>query len=263
MLGRPASVNAQGNANLWQDVPPVQLNGLPGERVVNPLRLRGLRLDRAALAALLDKAPLERTAAAETRPVWLPVPYPDGSFKLFRVVASPVMEPALADQFPEIKTYTGNSPDDPTALARFDLTPQGFHALLLSANQTIYLDPLIKGNADYYASYDKVDLRKAGSAWQCDTSKEPAAQPVPTAVMPFVSHGATLRTYRLALAATGEYTAFQGGTVALALAAMTTSVNRVNAIGNGLQFFLQDVMQGLPGTTISSVTVTHTTTGCP
>jgi hypothetical protein len=39
--------------------------------------------------------------------------------------------------------------------------------------------------------------------------------------------GPALRTYRLALAATGEYTAFQGGTVEKAFAAMVTSVNRV------------------------------------
>lgn len=38
------------------------------------------------------------------------------------------------------------------------------------------------------------------------------------------------RTYRLALAATGEYTAFHGGTVADALAAQVTAMNRVNGI---------------------------------
>jgi hypothetical protein len=39
-----------------------------------------------------------------------------------------------------------------------------------------------------------------------------------------------LRTYRLALSATGEYTAFQGGTVALAQAAQATTMNRVNGV---------------------------------
>ena len=39
-----------------------------------------------------------------------------------------------------------------------------------------------------------------------------------------------LRTYRLAVAATGEYTAFHGGTVALALAAQVTTVNLVNGV---------------------------------
>ncbi len=45
-----------------------------------------------------------------------------------------------------------------------------------------------------------------------------------------VSNGGTMRTYRLALAATGEYTAFTGGTKATALAAQVVSMNRVNAV---------------------------------
>ena len=42
--------------------------------------------------------------------------------------------------------------------------------------------------------------------------------------------GTQLRTYRLAVAATGEYTAFHGGTVADGLAAVVTAVNRVSGI---------------------------------
>ena len=42
--------------------------------------------------------------------------------------------------------------------------------------------------------------------------------------------GGTLRTYRLAVAATGEYTTFNGGTKTSALMAITASVNQINAI---------------------------------
>ncbi len=45
-----------------------------------------------------------------------------------------------------------------------------------------------------------------------------------------VPSGSQLRTYRLAMAATGEYTQFHGGTVPLALAAIVTAMNRVNGI---------------------------------
>jgi len=44
------------------------------------------------------------------------------------------------------------------------------------------------------------------------------------------SYGSQYRTYRLAVAATGEYTLYHGGTVALGLAAVTTAVNRVAGI---------------------------------
>jgi hypothetical protein len=42
--------------------------------------------------------------------------------------------------------------------------------------------------------------------------------------------GETLRSYRLAMAATAEYTAFHGGTVAGGMAAIVTAMNRVNGI---------------------------------
>src|SRR5687767_12419400 len=44
------------------------------------------------------------------------------------------------------------------------------------------------------------------------------------------ANGENLRTYRLAVAATGEYTTFHGGTVHAALAAINTTVSRVNFI---------------------------------
>ena len=39
-----------------------------------------------------------------------------------------------------------------------------------------------------------------------------------------------LRTYRIAIAATGEYTTFHGGTVAGAMAAMNTTLTRVSGV---------------------------------
>ncbi|HSH04398.1 MAG TPA: zinc-dependent metalloprotease family protein, partial [Anaerolineae bacterium] len=47
---------------------------------------------------------------------------------------------------------------------------------------------------------------------------------------PQTLNGDELITYRLAVAATGEYTAYHGGTVAAGQAAIVTAINRVNAI---------------------------------
>ncbi len=45
-----------------------------------------------------------------------------------------------------------------------------------------------------------------------------------------VQSGATLRTYRLAVACTGEYAAYFGGTVPLAMAAIVSAINRVDGV---------------------------------
>ena len=52
----------------------------------------------------------------------------------------------------------------------------------------------------------------------------------PPTLLTNTTSGSQLRTYRLAVAATGEYTVFQGGTVAAAQAAIVTAVNRVSGV---------------------------------
>ena len=56
------------------------------------------------------------------------------------------------------------------------------------------------------------------------TEEHPASSPLQPA------HGAALRTYQLAVAATGEYTESYGGTVSGAMNAIVTTINRVNGI---------------------------------
>jgi len=125
--------------------------------------------------------------------------------------------------------------DDNNITVRFDFTLQGFHAMIIIPGQTtIFIDPYSFGGGDmeHYVVYHRKDYASSvPKSFECgvtdtyiprNTSNEPDLKSA------FGS--CELRTYRLALAATGEYTAFHGGTVALALAAQNTSMNRVNAV---------------------------------
>ncbi len=199
---------------------------------------RATTADRATLAAALATAPLEGTSAA---PLELLLPLPDGGTARFQVVESSVMEPGLAAQFPDIKTYVGIGLDDPTATLRADLTPQGFHAQVLSRQpgQTFYLDPVSPAQPTTCLSYWRRDLRPPnGGVPAClgiapAGPGAPAPSPAPTggsAARPTIALGTSLRTYRLAVAATGEYTQFHGGTVAAGQAAIVTTVNRVTGV---------------------------------
>src|SRR5687768_8792913 len=91
-----------------------------------------LTLDEVAQRKLLRRAPMEFTKAASQTQVVMSLPLPNGTFTKFQVEESPVMTASLAAHFPDIKTYRGRGLDDPTATARFDVTPAGFHALILS-----------------------------------------------------------------------------------------------------------------------------------
>lgn len=184
-------------------------------------------LDAARLEAVLRDAPMEFTDAARTAPLLFILPTPDGTFARFEIVEAPVMEPALAAQFPEIKTYRGQGVDDPAATVRLDWTPKGFHAQVLSPHGSYYIDPYWRDDTAHYAVYDRRTHRPQDS-FQCLAPGEQSATVLGDATT-FTS-GPTLRTYRLAVAATGEYTAFHGGTVAGGMAAIVTAVNRVTGV---------------------------------
>jgi hypothetical protein len=185
------------------------------------------QLDRPALQRMLDTVPLEFTDRARSEQVVLTLPTPDGAFARFRVLESPILSPELAARHPELRTYLGQGLDDPTASVRFDLTPRGFHAMVLSAEGTWYVDPETPGQIERYASYRRADLTPPGG-FTCHFEPESVSRELPP-LWTAPPSGATLRTYRLAMTATGEYTNYFGG-VTQAQAALTTTVNRVTGI---------------------------------
>ncbi|MBA3468185.1 MAG: hypothetical protein H0T53_00945, partial [Herpetosiphonaceae bacterium] len=220
------------NPVVWSDVADESLLA-QDERQIIPQRYRTVATNPTALNKVLASAPLERSAEATQRPVVIQLPLPDGQMGRFSIVESPIMAPELAALFPDIKTYSGQGIDDPSATARLDRTPAGVHAIILSSSDTVYIDPYSTNNDQIFISYYRGDYLPSDEDRLSRLSNELviSAKAEPEAVTDAAqASGAVLRTYRLALAATGEYTQFHGGTVAGAMAAITTSVNRVNAV---------------------------------
>ncbi len=203
-----------------------------------PQAFRAFRLDRAKLTTLLNSSShptLSANNGCKGVILTLPKPNSDNIWLRFCVGESSIMEPELAAENPGIKTYEGQGLDDPSMTVVLDWTPKGFHAMVLNANETFFIDPLPlhKGDLSTYMGYFGSDAQQ--KPFQCFVKTDIAAKktlPAEKAGIPPISNADTLRTYRLALAATGEYTLFQGGTVDAAFIAMVTTINRVNAIYN-------------------------------
>jgi subtilisin-like proprotein convertase family protein len=202
-------------------------------------KYRTLALDLSGLQAALQAAPLETTLAG-SNPVELLMPMPDGSMKRFLAVESPVMAPGLAARYPAIKTYKGWNPEQPKETIRFGYSPdQGFYATILAAEGAVYIDALEQGGERLYLAYFVAENAAAGlrSAFICETEEEHGHEPEPGIYegnqletrSPAEEEG-VLRTYRLAMAVTGEYSIFHGGTTASALAAVVLKVNRLNQV---------------------------------
>ena len=205
-------------------------------RAAAPQSHKTARLNRDALTELLRQAPMEFTDSANRNPFVMTLPMPDGTFARFRVEESPIMEPGLADQFPEIKTYQAQGIDDPTATSRFDWTPLGLHAIVLSALGTSFVEPLSEDDTTNYITYFNHDVSTDKLSLSCQLSESEIADAENRGVRMsqlldsanFVT-GSTLRTYRLAVAATGEFTQqYGGGDVTTTLMKITTLINPVS-----------------------------------
>ncbi len=210
-----------------------------GRRFIAPDKFLVYGLDRAAMKRILDDAPLEFSVASRMERVVLEIPAPDGTFQRFRIVDSPVLSPEIAAQFPDWKTFQGFGVDDPTATARFDFTPTGFHGYVLSSQGTMLIDPVQENDPGNYIVYYKHDLPSRNENFHCDFDGEIRSDKsaVESPDAPEFSSGTQIRTYRLAMAATGEYTNFfrqAGDTDAQAqtraLNAIVVTVNRVSGI---------------------------------
>ena len=197
-------------------------------------------LDSSAIRSQLALAPASLSQSATENSV-ISVPKPDGTLERFSIYVTSIMAPELAAKFPEIHTYAGQGIDNPASTVFFDLTPQGFHAQVRSPEGTYYVDPYSNVSSDFYAVYAKgtssVDtgfreLEADLGQQKGDGNSNGGASSVSgsnNGTVLFRS-GSQLRTYRLAVAATGEYTAFHGGTVASGQAAIVTAINRVAGI---------------------------------
>lgn len=181
------------------------------------------------MKAALSSAPLEGMALRQDLPT-MTLPMPDGSVHTFQVMEAPVMAPALSAKFPEIHSYKVIAEG---MNGRIGYTHKGFHGMIFTNKGTVYIDPIGTDEGVYHAYYrqDYMAFYQWTKGHTCLMEDEVAASiHIPESYRGGRSSGDKLRTYRLALACTGEYGTYHGGTVSGALSAMVISMNRVNGV---------------------------------
>lgn len=184
--------------------------------------------DDGVKSSLIDAPSLSEAGRAAG--VTITLPDPSGNPLELQAYESPIMAPELAERFPNIKTYKVKGKG---VSGRIGYTDKGFHAILFTTNGTLYIDP-IGNEAQTYHTYnrkDYVEFYKHTKDHQCllDDSGQSGPAEVEMARGERQS-GEILRTYRLALACTGEYASFHGGTTSGVLSAMVVSMNRINGV---------------------------------
>ena len=227
--------------NLWKQLSesyiPIQKNK---EYFAPPTKAKYFNLDFDQLKYVLQKAPMEHTSN-NIKPIRISFPLPDGSIHAFDVQESPVFAPGLAAKYPNIKSYKGIGVDNRLLSIRFDYSPNGFHGSIHTLEGKVYIDPYSKGDVEYYSVYNTNEVDRAHNTLpvlSCgynsedfikdenyQNEKKDALEARSKRMEPVV-----MRTYRLALACTGEYGSTHGGTLELVNASFNTAINRLNQI---------------------------------
>lgn len=228
--------------------PPAELG--PAWSVPGPRPTTGTHalIDPAALRAALATAPAERLdLPLADYGLIIHLPHPSGALMPCFVAHSPVMEPALAAKFPEMRTYIVQS-TDMLASGRIELTQRGLTGMLREpadladasggSGGTWMIDLWRSGDPANVVAYWLRDL-PGGGDWTCHTVAAPI-DALPT-IAPDDGTGSTRalqsrRNVRTAIACTGEYglhhstIAGNAPNVADPLAAIVTIVSRSNVV---------------------------------
>lgn len=225
---------AQKEISLFEDFEESTLNINSDERQIIPQIYRTVSVDFENLKFHLNQVPASGEATSSNENVYLELPMPDGTTQLFNIVKAPVLHPDLGERFPDIQSFAGQGIEDPSAYIRFDFTQKGFHAMIMSGKQnTVFIDPYSTADAQHYVSYFKNDYQKQDAEpFYCGVEGGNVLEGIEemeadASAKTMLVGDCVMRKYRLALACTGEYAQYHGGSIPSVLAAMNTSMTRV------------------------------------
>ena len=168
--------------------------------------------------------PADYFAALQGGDPRLTLPLPDGKEVTFNLQPYDLLPSDLAARYPGILAFKGYDESNPVETGRFDLGPQGFHAMFSHQGRMVFVDPLRNGEG--YAIYYQQD---AHSRLEEEADKVIGTQAKALARQVLVD-GNERKRYVIAISAAGEYTQYHGGTVEAGLGAIATLLNRVNEV---------------------------------
>lgn len=188
-------------------------------------------LDIDGLKNALAKAP-KRLAVGEKSDIIISFPNSDGKLEHFKVRENSNFDPQLAAKYPDIKSYVGEGMGDSNSTVYFSISPLGLSSMEIYGDKSaVFIEPYTK-DLSTYVVYRKSDKKDDLNKFECtviDVAQKGISSTDNLAARPNADD-AKLRTFRLALSSTGEYTAYFGGTKANALAAMNNTMTRVNGV---------------------------------
>ncbi|MDR1877235.1 MAG: M12 family metallo-peptidase [Flavobacteriaceae bacterium] len=215
------------------------------ERTHTPTEYRLFSLNVDGFVNHIKNAPSRESALKTTETVIVTFPDADGNLSDYIVKDASIMHPSLQAKYPDIRSFVASKVSDPSTQIRFSVSPyHGLHGMIFSTKGISYIDSYSDDNTIYMV-YDRNKLPESSRKFICEAEHEhdESTEELISAhasKQQNVTDG-KMRTFRLALACTVEYSAYhinkagvENGTEAqkkeAVLAAMNVTMTRVNGI---------------------------------
>ena len=234
---------SQMSAQLWNPITSTKINTLNVDlesRKSMPDQFDLFTLDISAFKTLLKDAPSRGVQKSNGQ--FIELPMKNGILQKFSLSEASVLSKELSEKYPDIKSYVAYGLDDPTAIARISVSKAGVNAMITSGNsETLYIDPYTKDKKNYI-HYAKSSVPADVENFSCQIKETTDLTDKSPNLINKNANDGTLRTFRLAVVCTGEYSQYhinrQGissgasDTVKkeVVLSAINASMTRVNGV---------------------------------
>ena len=233
-------VSAQETKELWTKNS-VPVNGK--ENILNrrsvPINFQIFDLNVDLFKRQLLKSPSRSKGFKST--IIVNFPNSEGKMERYRIFEASIMDKKLQEKYTSIRSFVGKGIDNSNSI-RFSLSPLGLHGMILNGKGgTLYIDPYLK-DKNSYIIYSKKSLPSEKS-FECHV--EELATSLSKSNFQAKDENANdgnFRTFRLAIATTGEYSQFHLNNLGIAssateaekkqavLSEIHVAMTRVNAI---------------------------------
>lgn len=222
LIGFTPTVGAQ-DSDWWQAI---------GNQAPGLLRNQQVNIEaRTGFYFKTDLVALQRLVQVKKDgPFSLEIPDPKGKNWTFLLEAYDMMEAPLRAKYPAIRTYQGYAKDQPTYRIHLTITADAWFASVSSGSQRWFIDPFARPNNALYQVYYQEDcLEDNLMSCQVGAVRAPVDEMVQLRAANEKIEG-TLRTFRLAVSASYSYYDFFNKSREQTMAAIISTVNRVNMI---------------------------------
>ena len=187
-------------------------------------------LDIESLKKEIQNSNQKKTTNKGTNLTLIDFPKDDGTLEQFSIEKMNVLHPDLEAKYPEIQSYYGVSTTNSLRKIYISITPEGFTGLI-TGEKTIYIDPVNSSSNDYIVYDRKNSNKNENDSFVCNTIDEHTnTNKTSNTSKTASSTDGKSRIYRIAIACTSEYSSYYGNTIAKVLAAMNTTITRVNSV---------------------------------